>query len=63
MRFDVPTVGLNTLRAMVDSGARVLAVEGARTILLDAPDFHAFAERHQLTVVAMPERTKTHTAA
>ena len=34
MRFDVPTVGVRTLRTMVAAGARVLAIEAGRTILL-----------------------------
>lgn len=34
MRFDVPVVGLNTLRAMIDVRARVLAVEAKKSILL-----------------------------
>ncbi|MDR0327634.1 MAG: UDP-2,3-diacylglucosamine diphosphatase LpxI, partial [Planctomycetaceae bacterium] len=38
MRFDVPTVGLLTLQTMHESGARVLAVEAERTILIDHQD-------------------------
>ena len=53
MRFDVPTVGLRTLQTMVDSGARVLAIEAGRTILLDEPDLIEFANRHRLIVVAL----------
>src|SRR5262249_20926356 len=33
MRFDVPTVGVRTLRTMLAAGGRVLAIEGGRTIL------------------------------
>lgn len=53
MRFDVPTVGLGTLRTMVESGARVLAVEADKTILLDRPEFERFAKAHGLTVVSL----------
>ena len=35
MRFDVPVVGLNTLKTMVEAGARVLAIEARSSILLD----------------------------
>jgi UDP-2,3-diacylglucosamine hydrolase len=56
MRFDVPTVGVRTLQTMVSSGARVLAIEGARTILLDDEDFRCFAARHKLTVIALDGR-------
>ncbi len=53
MRFDVPTVGIGTLQTMVSAGAKVLAIEGRRTILLDDNDFRRFATRHKLTVVAL----------
>jgi DUF1009 family protein len=56
MRFDVPTVGVGTLQTMVAAGARVLAIEGGRTILLDDEDFRRYATRHKLTVVALEGR-------
>ena len=53
MRFDVPTIGLGTLQTMVAAGARVLAVEAARTILLDEPRVIEYANRHKLVLVAL----------
>ena len=53
MRFDVPTVGLGTLETMVQAGARVLAVEAERTILIDQPEVIEFADRHKLVLVAL----------
>jgi DUF1009 family protein len=44
MRFDVPVVGTRTLEAMRDAGARVLAVEAGRTLLLDRPAVLAAAD-------------------
>jgi hypothetical protein len=35
MRFDVPVVGLNTIRSMTEVGARTLAVEAKKSIILD----------------------------
>jgi len=35
MRFDVPVVGLSTLRAMFEVGARVLAIEAKKSIILN----------------------------
>ena len=55
MRFDVPTIGLGTLETMLAAGARILAVEAGRTILLDEPEFLAYASRHKLVVVALRE--------
>ncbi|MEX0937857.1 MAG: UDP-2,3-diacylglucosamine diphosphatase LpxI [Pirellulales bacterium] len=53
MRFDVPTIGLWTLDTMIASGARMLAVEAGRTILLDEEEFVRKAIRHKITVVAL----------
>ncbi len=53
MRFDVPTVGLGTLQAMVEAGGQVLAIEAGRTILIDELEFIRFAEEHRIQVVAM----------
>ena len=53
MRFDVPTIGPGTLESMVAAGARVLAVEAGRTIILDAPKLIALADRHKLVLVAL----------
>jgi DUF1009 family protein len=63
MRFDVPTVGVRTLRTMVSAGAKVLAIEGRRTILLDSVEFREFAAYHKLTIVALPERPSSSAAA
>jgi DUF1009 family protein len=63
MRFDVPTVGVRTLQTMVSAGARVLAIEAGRTILLDDDDFRRFATRHKLTIVALADRRAAEAAA
>jgi DUF1009 family protein len=63
MRFDVPTVGVRTLRTMVSAGAKTLAIEGGRTILLDDAEFREFAAYHKLTVVALTDRTVKSAAA
>jgi UDP-2,3-diacylglucosamine hydrolase len=63
MRFDVPTVGVRTLRTMVAAGARVLAIEGGRTILLDEDVFRDFAASHKLSVVALTSGAAAETAA
>jgi len=55
MRFDVPTIGLGTLEAMVEARARVLAFEAGRTIVLEEPRLIDFANRHKLVVVALED--------
>ena len=62
MRFDVPTVGMGTLRVMVECGARVLALEADRTILIDEPEFIQFAQKHRISVVAMSSSPATQLA-
>jgi UDP-2,3-diacylglucosamine hydrolase len=63
MRFDVPTVGVRTLRTMVAAGARVLALEAGRTILLDDDEFRVYAAEHKLSVVALSDRAVVEAAA
>ena len=55
MRFDVPTIGLGTLQTMVESGARTLAVEADKTVLLDQDAVIHFAERNGLTIIALEQ--------
>lgn len=53
MRFDVPTIGLGTLKTMVEAGGRVLAIEAGKTIVLDEAEVIQFADRHQLVIVSV----------
>jgi DUF1009 family protein len=58
MRFDVPTVGQQTLERMIEAGGRVLAVEAEQTILLEEPEVIETANRNGLAIVSLtrPER-------
>ena len=53
MRFDVPVVGRGTLAAMAEAGASVLAVDAARTLLIDKADFLAEADSQTIAVWGM----------
>jgi UDP-2,3-diacylglucosamine hydrolase len=53
MRFDVPTVGCTTIETMHQAGARVLAVESGKTILLDQAETIALADRYGISIVAL----------
>ncbi len=55
MRFDVPTIGIDTMQTLVEAGGSVLAVEADKTIVVDQQDAIDFARRHKLTVVAVSE--------
>ncbi|MBZ0156817.1 MAG: UDP-2,3-diacylglucosamine diphosphatase LpxI [Alphaproteobacteria bacterium] len=51
MRLDVPVIGLDTLKAMIDVRARVLAVEAQRSIILEREKLAAEASGAGITVV------------
>lgn len=53
MRFDVPTVGRQTIETMRKAGGRVLAVEAGKTILLDEPETARLADRYGICIVAL----------
>ncbi len=52
MRFDVPTVGVQTVESIHRAGGRVLAIEAGKTIILDERQTLELADRHGLTIVA-----------
>jgi len=53
MRFDVPTIGVNTIENLHKARARVLAIEAGMTILLDQEEVIALADRYGLSIVAL----------
>ena len=53
MRFDVPVVGQGTLAAMREAGARTLALDAGRTLLLDRPAFLAEADGDGVAVFGL----------
>ncbi len=57
-RFDVPVVGLRTLKAMRRAGLRVLAAEANETLFLDPDEMTAYADRHDMVItsVKVPEK-------
>jgi UDP-2,3-diacylglucosamine hydrolase len=52
MRFDVPTIGIGTMKSMAAAGGRVLAIEASKTILIDEPDVIEFANQHDISVIS-----------
>jgi DUF1009 family protein len=52
-RFDVPTVGKQTIETMHKAGARVLAIEAGHTILLDEAEMVALADRYGIAVTSL----------
>lgn len=57
MRFDVPTVGVGTIRTIAEAGGRVLAIEAEKTILIDREEVLALANQFGISLVALREGT------
>ena len=55
MRFDVPTIGIGTIETMKQAGAKVLAVQANKTILLDRESMSSEASRLGIQIVAVEE--------
>ena len=54
-RFDVPTVGMQTIETMHRAGGRVLAIEAGRTILIDERETIALANRYGIAITSLRE--------
>jgi DUF1009 family protein len=52
MRFDVPIIGVETVRICVESGVRVIAVEAKKTLLLQRDAIVAMANDSNVSLVA-----------
>jgi DUF1009 family protein len=54
MRFDVPVVGVATIRAMQGAGATALSVDAGRTLVLDGQDVFRAADAAGIAVIGRP---------
>jgi len=52
MRFDVPVIGLETLRVAAEAGLRAIAVEATRTLLLEKDEIVDVANRSKISITA-----------
>jgi len=52
MRFDVPVIGVETVRIAAESGVRIVAVEAEKTLLLERDALIALANSSNMSVVA-----------
>jgi len=53
MRFDIPVVGLKTLKTMRRAGVTALAFQAGRLIMLDREAVIRFADRHDIALVGI----------
>lgn len=54
-RFDVPAVGMQTLRSMIESGCTVLAIEAYRTLFVDKAAVLKEADREGIAILAVEQ--------
>ncbi len=53
MRYDVPVIGLETLKTMQSVGATVLAAEAGTTIVVDKEEIIRFANKHKISILGV----------
>jgi DUF1009 family protein len=52
-RFDIPTVGIDTIRNLTDNGGVVLAIEAGETFVVDIDSCIEFADKNKLIFVVV----------
>lgn len=55
LRFDLPAIGLKTVKSVVEARGRVLAVEADRTVVLDRAEMLEVADQAGVAIVAVAE--------
>lgn len=53
-RVDLPAIGLNTIRLLIDRKYRCLAVDADKTLFFDRAEALALADKHDFCIVALP---------
>ncbi len=55
MRFDVPVIGLTTIRNLAQAGASALCITAGRSLFFDRKEAIALAEQNRICIIARPE--------
>jgi len=53
VRFDIPVVGLNTVKNLVKAGAKCLAIEAGKTLFIDKQQSIELADKKGISIVAV----------
>lgn len=53
MRFDIPVIGLKTIKSLVRAGAKCLAIEADKTLFIDYQDAVRLAENKGIAIVSL----------
>ncbi len=57
MRFDVPVVGLATIRTMIEAGAGCLSLTAGKTLMFDREEVVNLADENRISIVGSPGET------
>ncbi|MCF6157378.1 MAG: LpxI family protein [wastewater metagenome] len=52
-RFDIPTVGMETIKSLQESSASVLALEAERTLILDIEETIKIADKAHIAIIGL----------
>lgn len=52
LRFDVPTIGKNTIESMIKAGSKILAIETGKTFLVEKADVFSLAAENQIKIIS-----------
>jgi DUF1009 family protein len=55
VRFDIPSVGAQTVQTMKDAGAKVLAIEAGKTVVFDREEMVSLANACRISIIALDE--------
>jgi DUF1009 family protein len=50
MRFDVPLIGLDTLKGLIAAGGTCIALEGGKTLLIDKDEMITLADQNNISI-------------
>ncbi len=53
LRFDIPTVGINTLKVMKEARASLLVIEKGKTLMFDREEMIGFANGEGISILSM----------
>jgi hypothetical protein len=55
MRFDVPTIGPQTIARVRDAGGKAIAIEAGKTIVVEQETTFELARRAGITIIALDD--------
>jgi DUF1009 family protein len=53
MRFDIPVIGLKTIKSLIKARAKCLAIEADKTLFIDSKEAVSLAEKKGISIVCL----------